>query len=100
EWSISIYVLGPQGQEIPANVFDKVTYHLHPTFQNPTRHLKKPPFTLSERGWGEFDMEIVLNMADKAGSHTIKHDLHFQKPSYESTHKLVRHQTDDDMTSY
>jgi len=88
EWSIKIYILGPRGEELPASVYDKVTYHLHPTFQNPTRHLKKPPFTLTERGWGEFDMEIVLNMVDKAGQHTIKHDLHFQKPSYDSTHKL------------
>lgn len=37
EWSIRIFVLGPGGEEMPASLFDKVTYKLHPTFTNPTR---------------------------------------------------------------
>lgn len=37
EWSIRIFVLGPGGEELPAVIFDKVTYKLHPTFTNPTR---------------------------------------------------------------
>ncbi|KAF3910787.1 hypothetical protein ABW20_dc0101941 [Dactylellina cionopaga] len=83
EWSITIFVLNEKGEEMTANVFDKVTYKLHPTFSNPNRTIKKPPFKLSEQGWGEFDMEIVLHIADKGGDHTIKHDLHFQKPKYD-----------------
>lgn len=37
EWSIRIFVMGPNGEELPATIFDKVTYKLHPTFTNPTR---------------------------------------------------------------
>lgn len=37
EWSIKIVVLGPNGEELPATMFDKVTYRLHPTFHNPNR---------------------------------------------------------------
>lgn len=37
KWSIQVSVLGPNGEELPANVFDKVTYKLHPTFVNPNR---------------------------------------------------------------
>lgn len=37
EWSIRIFLVGPGGEELPANIFDKVTYKLHPTFINPTR---------------------------------------------------------------
>ncbi|KAF3224083.1 hypothetical protein TWF191_006198 [Orbilia oligospora] len=85
EWAIVIHLLDEKGNEVPANCFDKVTYKLHPTFQNPNRVIKRPPFKLSEQGWGEFDMEIVLHSADKGGDHTIKHDLHFQQPKYDIT---------------
>jgi transcription initiation factor IIF auxiliary subunit len=51
---------------------------------------KKPPFKLEEKGWGEFDMSIVLTYAEKNGTKTIAHDLHFQSPKYEVTHVLVQ----------
>lgn len=31
-WSIEIYLVNDHGEQVPANVFDKVTYHLHPSF--------------------------------------------------------------------
>ena len=37
EWSIKVYVVGPNGEDLPATIFDRVTYKLHPTFQNPNR---------------------------------------------------------------
>ena len=51
--------------------------------------VKKTPFMLSEQGWGEFDMELVLHAIDKGGDHVIRHDLNFQKNKYESVHPLV-----------
>jgi len=89
QWSIRVFVLGPDGEELAASLFDKVTYKLHPTFANPTRVIKKPPFMLQEQGWGEFDMEIVLHAVDKGGDHAIHHDLNFQKPQYEAVHTVV-----------
>lgn len=32
EWSIKIYILGPNGEELPATCFDKATYKLHESF--------------------------------------------------------------------
>ncbi len=32
-WSIEIYLLNENGEEVPATVFDKVTYKLHPSFE-------------------------------------------------------------------
>ena len=49
---------------------------------------KNPPFRISEQGWGEFDMQIILTAADK--DHTVTHDLNFAQPRYESKHVLVR----------
>jgi transcription initiation factor IIF auxiliary subunit len=52
---------------------------------------KEPPFMISEKGWGEFDMQIVLTPigAPKGGEQTISHDLNFQQNRYESTHNVV-----------
>jgi YEATS family len=44
KWNIKIYLLNEQGEEIPATVFEKVTYKLHPTFSNPTRRKWSPCF--------------------------------------------------------
>ena len=37
EWSIRLFILDEAGNEQPADVFTKVVYHLHPTFENPTQ---------------------------------------------------------------
>jgi hypothetical protein len=34
-WSIELWLLDDQGQQIPANIFEKVMYELHPTFAKP-----------------------------------------------------------------
>jgi hypothetical protein len=34
-WSIEIYLLDAQGQEVTANCFDKAVYNLHPSFERP-----------------------------------------------------------------
>ncbi|KAK9365914.1 yeats family-domain-containing protein [Lipomyces kononenkoae] len=88
KWSVKITLVGPSGADVPANIFDKVTYKLHPTFQNPNRTLKKPPFKLEEQGWGEFDMTIVMHAVDKGGEKSIIHDLNFLESKYVTEHKL------------
>ncbi|KAK7204190.1 transcription initiation factor TFIID subunit 14 [Myxozyma melibiosi] len=88
KWSVRVCLVGPSGEEVPANIFDKVTYRLHPTFNNPNRTLKKPPFKLEEQGWGEFDMTVALHVMDKGGEHTVVHDLNFLEEKYEVLHKL------------
>ena len=50
---------------------------------------KKQPFKLEEQGWGEFDMNVVINFADNGGTKEITHDLHFQAPKYDVTHPVV-----------
>ncbi len=37
EWTIEIYLLDQDGKERPANCFTKVTYNLHPSFEEPTQ---------------------------------------------------------------
>ncbi|EZF25058.1 hypothetical protein H112_02556 [Trichophyton rubrum D6] len=111
QWSVEIHLLNDHGEPVPASVFPKVTYHLHPSFeqratQSTLRHtyylsmtptlqnwllttlaIKSPPFRIEEEGWGEFDMQIVLSAPDK--DHSITHDLNFQSSKYESKHVIV-----------
>lgn len=92
-WEISIYLVGPDGDDIPANCYEKATYILHESFGKRSRQtIKGAPFTIRERGWGEFDMMIALTpvgAGPKGGDQTLNHDLNFQQERYESTHVVV-----------
>lgn len=92
-WDISIYLIDTNsGDDIPAHCFEKVTYVLHESFGKRMRQtIKTPPFTIKEKGWGEFDMQIVLSPlgAPKGGDIQLHHDLNFHQDRYESTHNVV-----------
>jgi hypothetical protein len=38
-WSIELWLLDEQGQQIPATIFEKVMYELHPTFAKPKQSM-------------------------------------------------------------
>lgn len=82
EWTIQVSLVNDKGVEVPATIFDKVTYALHPTFVNPVRSFKKPPFAIQEQGWGGFDIPITLTLMEKGGDKKINHDLNFYKEKY------------------
>ncbi|KAI3636355.1 hypothetical protein MIR68_005707 [Amoeboaphelidium protococcarum] len=42
-----------------------VTFHLHPSFNQPKRVITNPPFEVIESGWGEFESIIELHFKDK-----------------------------------
>ncbi|KAL2829983.1 RanBP1 domain-containing protein [Aspergillus cavernicola] len=86
-WSIEVYLVNEHGEQVQANVFDKVTYNLHPSFgPRAIQTFKNPPFRIQEEGWGEFDMQISFT-ADK--EHTISHDLNFGQTRYEAKHVIT-----------
>lgn len=88
QWNIQLVLLDEQGNEIPATIFDKVVYHLHPTFANPNRTFTEPPFYIEEQGWGGFELLISCHLLEKAGERKITHDLHFMKDTYEADHVI------------
>lgn len=92
QWSIEISMLNEQGQEIPANILDRVTYTLHPTFANPIRTLKLAPFRVEEQGWGEFDIPIAVHLVGlpgKQGERKFNHDLNFLQETYTVDHPVL-----------
>ncbi|KAK3697841.1 transcription factor TFIIF complex subunit Tfg3 [Vermiconidia calcicola] len=91
-WQISIYLVGPDGEELPATCYDKATYNLHESFGKRAKQVvKTAPFTIKEQGWGEFDMQIHLTPlgSPKGGDHHIQHDLNFAQERYEATHSVT-----------
>ncbi|CAH8847397.1 unnamed protein product [Trichobilharzia szidati] len=42
----------------------KVHFKLHESYSNPIRIVNKPPFELTETGWGEFDITIKVIFTD------------------------------------
>lgn len=55
----TVYVRGATNEDLSV-VIKRVVFHLHPSFNNPTRVVESPPFELSESGWGEFEIAITL----------------------------------------
>jgi len=53
------YVRGPEGEDVSGWV-EKVTFTLHPSFEQPVRELVAPPYEVTEEGWGEFDIGISV----------------------------------------
>ncbi|EME47635.1 hypothetical protein DOTSEDRAFT_69554 [Dothistroma septosporum NZE10] len=91
-WDVSIYLVGQDGEDLPANCFEKATYVLHESFGKRAKQtIRAPPFLIKEKGWGEFDMTITLTPigAPKGGDQTLPHDLNFQQERYESTHTVT-----------
>lgn len=91
KWSIELYLVNEaDGSLVPANVYEKATYHLHPSFGDREKQtFKAPPFRCAEEGWGEFEAKIVLTPMGKAKDHTVHHDLNFAENEYDANHKVV-----------
>jgi len=92
DWSIEIFLVHEQdGSLVPATVYEKARYNLHPSFERAVQTINRAPFRLQEEGWGEFDMKITMTAVGgaKGGEHVLDHDLNFQQEKYESTRKVV-----------
>lgn len=119
QWNIEVHLLGPHGEDLPADCFEKVVYKLHETFEaratqsrytstdskpapsftssaKPTKLIvvlctafKTPPFRIQEKGWGEFDMLLLLTPKDKGAEIQVAHDLNFQSEHYETKHPIA-----------
>ncbi|CAO0793772.1 unnamed protein product [Mucor circinelloides] len=72
-----------------AMILDHVEYILHPTFEEPRRVKKEEPYVLQEKGWGEFDMRVVLYFTDNiTDPQVLLFDLNFALATYSITHTV------------
>lgn len=61
EWTVYVK---PFINEDMSNFVKKVTFKLHESYANPSRSVTKPPYEVSETGWGEFEVQIKIHFND------------------------------------
>jgi len=49
----------------------RVSFKLHDTYPNQTRNIDKPPFEVTETGWGEFEIQIRIAFIPESGEKPI-----------------------------
>lgn len=54
----------------------KVTFKLHETYENPVRSVERPPYQVTETGWGEF--EIIIKVHFHPGAELGINEKNFQ----------------------
>ncbi|KAI9498083.1 yeats family-domain-containing protein [Zychaea mexicana] len=91
-WKIKLVAVdgGKEKKGRLTELLDHVEYILHPTFKDPRRVVTKEPYLLQEKGWGEFDMRIVLYFANNiANTELLSFDLNFRQAQYSVVKTLV-----------
>jgi len=68
EWSI--YVKPYTNEDISSYV-KKVQFRLHDSYANSNRVVSKPPYEVSETGWGEFEVQIKIHFHDSAAEKPV-----------------------------
>jgi YEATS family len=58
-----VYVRGAKNEDL-SFMIKKVVFNLHQSFEKPQRVIDRPPFEVSEVGWGEFDIGIKVHFVD------------------------------------
>jgi len=56
----------------------RVSFKLHETYPNPNRNIDKPPFEVSETGWGEFEIQIRITFVAEANEKPISFYHHLK----------------------
>ncbi|KAF9115206.1 NuA4 histone H4 acetyltransferase complex and the SWR1 complex subunit [Mortierella sp. AM989] len=79
-WTIS--VRGVNNEDI-SYFIRKVAFKLHDTYDNPNRVVEKPPFEITETGWGEFDIIIKIHFNPASGEKPLTLYHHLKLHPYE-----------------
>jgi len=63
EWTVYVK---PYRNEDMSSYVKKVNFKLHDSYANNNRTVTKPPYEITETGWGEFEIVIKLYLSDTA----------------------------------
>ena len=73
-----VFVRGAAGQDITYAV-EKVVFTLHPTIKDHVREVSRPPFQVTETGWGSFEILIDVHFRAALGAPGPLHLSHLLK---------------------
>ncbi|TXT05951.1 hypothetical protein VHUM_03712 [Vanrija humicola] len=67
----------PGGADDMSYLIKRVVFRLHETYPNPNRMCEKPPYRVTETGWGEFTVPIKITFVPEAGEKamTLNHAI-------------------------
>jgi YEATS domain-containing protein 4 len=68
QWTL--YLRGLNNEDL-STCIEKVVFQLHPSFAQPIREYKNPPFEVTEKGWGEFEAQIRIHWKDPSEQMTM-----------------------------
>ena len=68
QWTL--YLRGLNNEDLSTCV-EKVVFQLHPSFAQPIREYQHPPFEVTEKGWGEFEAQIMIHWKDPSEKMTM-----------------------------
>ncbi|KZT62934.1 yeats-domain-containing protein [Calocera cornea HHB12733] len=78
------------GAEDLSYFIKRVTFKLHDTYPTPNRVVDKPPFEVTETGWGEFSVQILINFIPEAMEKPVRlnhyiriHQWHSPEPFWD-----------------
>ena len=63
----TVYLRGPEYRGGPLARHLEGAFNLHPSFKEAQRTLEKPPYEVTETGWGEFEIGITVHFSDDSG---------------------------------
>jgi hypothetical protein len=70
------YLRGLHNEDL-SDVVESVMFHLHHTFENPTRVVTTAPFELAEYGWGEFTIGMSVKLRHIPNVIDVQHLIQF-----------------------
>ncbi|KIY46071.1 yeats family protein [Fistulina hepatica ATCC 64428] len=76
KWTVAVRSVASANPDVVGGADDlsyfikRVSFKLHETYPNPTRTVEKPPFEISETGWGEFEIVIRITFVPDSGEKT------------------------------
>jgi hypothetical protein len=68
QWTL--YLRGLNNEDL-STCIERVVFQLHPSFAQPIREYKHPPFEVTEKGWGEFEAQIRIHWKDPSEQMTM-----------------------------
>nr|ACO11108.1 YEATS domain-containing protein 4 [Caligus rogercresseyi] len=89
DWTVYVK---PYNNEDMSNYVKKIQFKLHDSYPNPNRIVTKPPYEVSETGWGEFEVQIKIYFNDHPTerSVTLYHVLKLFHTSANSSEILLQ----------